>query len=195
MQILQKVMNLLSDIDHAHVDILFIVSTKDMKLPFQKRVIGFIITHVAQCIDFENKYSAIPTIVCLNVNSNYTHSSIRNASSYIEKLCVFMYLYALKKKHYVYGMAELPGLYCNIRRLCLYNHFHFEENIAVKSSRCYKDEPILPMIVNISSFSNTDLETFLEEDQKSDKKGEPLCKGSIRPKELKKRVNNYYKIL
>lgn len=191
----KKVMNLLSDIEHAHVDILFIVSTKDMMLPFQKRVIGFMITHVAQCIDVENKYSAIPTIVCLNVNSSYTHNSLQNASFYIEKLCVFMYLYALKKKHYLYGIAELPGLYCNIRKLCLYNHFRFEENIVVKSSRCYKDEPILPMIVNISSFSITDLETFLEEDQKSDNKGEPLCKGSIRLRELKKRVQNYYKIL
>ena len=191
----KKVMQLLSDVDNTHIDVLFIVSTKDITVPFQKRVIGFIITHVAQCIDVGNKYSAIPTIVSLSVNNNYTNDSLQNASSYLEKLCVFMYLYALKKKHYVYGIAELPGLYCNIRRLCLYNHFHFEENIAVKSSRCYKDEPILPMIVNISSFSITDLETVLEKDKKSEKKSEPLCKGSIRPKELKKRVYNYYKIL
>lgn len=195
----KKVMNLLSNIDNLHIDVLFIVSTKHMHVPFQERVIGYVITHVAKCIDVENKYSSIPTIVSLNVNSNYTYDTLqkkgKNGSHYVEKLCVFMYLYSLKKKNYLYGLAELPGLYCNIRRLCLYNHFHFEENIAVKSSRCYKDEPIFPMIVKISSIKFTDLENFLEESNVSYWDNEPLCKGSIHSKQLQKRVYNYYKIL
>lgn len=190
-------LRVLSNINHPFVDILLLVSKNNSSKHINTRIVGFILTRIAECVDVENKYSNIPTIIAIYTDSTHKHTGIHtqchNQCNYLKNLCVFIYIYALKKSNYSYGMIELPGLYYNYSLLCVFSRYNFKEDITLKSSRCFSQDIGLPLIVNLSQISYNKLEYYFKNITQNHT--EPICNKVPSLKQIKTRMNNYKNII
>lgn len=187
----------LSNINHPFVDILLLISKTETGKHINTRIVGFILTRIAECVDVENKYSNIPTIIAIYTDSTYKHTGIHThchtQCNYLKHLCVFIYLYALKKSNYSYGIIELPGLYYNYDLLCVFSRYNFKEDVTLKSSRCFSQDIGLPLIVNLSQISYNKLEYYFKNITQNHT--EPICNKVPSLKQIKTRMNNYKNIV
>ena len=148
-------------------DIVFLMTTKTIThrkktIPANTKV-GLIIVEKGECSQHPN----IPVlkIIC----------SLEGLSTVL----MYSYLYIIKKQGYNMGLLELASCYFNIRGLCSYDRFGFEEDYELKNRRCFSEEhdaknaTTLPMSANMTNISYTDLDDAL---QKKKRLGnEPLC--------------------
>lgn len=179
------------------MDMIIVVTTADETTPLKNRILGFMITELAECKDAENRFSNTPALnlICVGQNSG-------SHSKFVGRVLLYMYLYALKKENHNYGLLELAGLYCNIGGLCLYNKFGFREDISIKSPTCFEDDDNLSMVAELNKISYSDLELALMSNKSENANvpdSEPLCE---REKDLDKfqekvmnRMKNYDNIL
>ena len=62
------------------------------------------ITHASECQDSQNKYSTIPALISVGTTHSYKHKGIHTRChkkcTFVKRSCVYMYVYALKKRHY-----------------------------------------------------------------------------------------------
>jgi hypothetical protein len=152
----------------TNFDIVFLMTTKTMMhgkktIPANTKV-GLIIVEKGECSQHPN----IPVlkIIC----------SLEGLSTVL----MYSYLYIIKKQGYNMGLLELAGCYFNIRGLCSYDRFGFEEDYELKNTRCFSEEPIttkrastLPMSVDMRNVSYKDLDDVLLKKKRLG--DEPLC--------------------
>ena len=151
----------------TNFDIVFLMTTKTIRhdkktIPANTKV-GLIIVERGEC----SKHPNIPVlkIIC----------SLEGFSTVL----MYSYLYIIKRQQYNMGLLELAGCYYNIRGLCAYDRFGFEEDYELKNRRCFSEEDdaknatTLPMSVDMTKISYKDLDAAL---QKKKRLGdEPLC--------------------
>ena len=166
-------------------DIVVLVSTvNELTVSIYKRILGFVLTQQSECKDRHNKFTNIPALALICAAKGHKHDGIHTTCNtsckYVGRTLMYLYLYALKKAGYPYGILELAGAYCNMSGLCLYNKFGFREDLAIKSKSCFGYTGTLPMVATLSKISYRNLETALMSTTSESvpiENEEPLCKG------------------
>lgn len=163
----------------TNFDIVFLMTTKTMMhgkktIPANTKV-GLIIVEKGEC----SQHPEIPVLKIICALQGFSLA------------LMYSYLYIIKKQRYDLGLLELAGCYFNIRALCAYDRFGFEENYDLKNTRCFSEEPIttkeastLPMSVDMRNVSYNDLDDVLLKKKRLG--DEPLCDETYMDKANKK---------
>lgn len=191
----EKVM---ANIDSPMYDIIIIINTESSKKRFDQSIVAFLITEKSECKDSEKIYTDIPALNLICVSS-------KNKNRYTSRLLLYVYLYALKKSNYRYGLLELAGSYCNLAGLCLYNKFGFREDISIKSKHCFPELGTLTMVADINRITYDSLEKAFTSERSENidlPDSEPLCEkvqrtmtSKTQQDEVDVRMHNYDNIL
>jgi len=155
----------------TNFDIVFLVTTNTITHGKKKNKITIPVnTKVGLIIVEKGECSQHPNIPVLKIICSLEGLSLA---------LMYSYLYIIKKQGYNMGLLELAGCYYNIRGLCSYDRFGFEEDYELKNRTCFSEEDdaknatTLPMSVDMTKKTYTELDAAL---QKKTRLGdEPLC--------------------
>ena len=133
---------IMTDVKHEKLDIIFVLEKKINDDKPIDRIIAFLITEIGECDTPEYKHIPVLNLISVARRFEYNESGkLINRIVYpgVSRILFYMYLTALMKNGYDYGLLELAHNYSNLGGLCLYNKFGFREDISIKTSTCFFD--------------------------------------------------------
>jgi hypothetical protein len=138
-------------------DITYEKSFFDYNIKEGNKILGVLISQKGECRDIPNAMSV--KMICAN---RINYPNIRPAQN-LGTILLGMFLFALKKNKEngelldSIAILELLNYYNNMAGFCAYSKFGFQHDPSMKIGICYPDINLLPMSVDTTLLSYTDI--------------------------------------
>jgi hypothetical protein len=133
---------IIKDNKHEKLDIIYILDNNINSNDNIDKIISFLVTEIGECDTPEYKHIPVLNLISVARRFEYNESGkLINRIVYpgVTRILFYMYLMALMKNGYDYGLLEVADNYKNLAGLCLYNKFGFREDISIKTATCFFD--------------------------------------------------------